>query len=178
MPVTARKLRDENSSLKRRDLRLVQVRDAVPATSTQILQGITRAALQTKSFMSAASFQETTKVLNEAAIRGKVDRLEGMKENVICGHLIPAGTGLRQWDKLIVGSQEEYDRMQANKKNVLDFEEKEETVTAEQVFVFDDNKSGCTGIVPGTATFLLPEFVRAFTSMPVPKTWRWHSLRR
>lgn len=129
--VTARKLRDENSSLKRRDLRLVQVRDAVPATSTQILQGITRAALQTKSFMSAASFQETIKVLNEAAIRGKVDRLEGMKENVICGHLIPAGTGLRQWDKLIVGSQEEYDRMQANKKNVLDFEEKEETVTAE-----------------------------------------------
>ena len=81
--------------------------------------------------MSAASFQETTKVLNEAAIRGKVDRLEGMKENVICGHLIPAGTGLRQWDKLIVGSQEEYDRMQAHKKNVLDFEEKEETVTAE-----------------------------------------------
>ena len=92
--VTARKLRDENSTLKRRDLRLVQVRDAVAATSTQILQGITRAALQTKSFMSAASFQETTKVLNEAAIRGKVDNLEGMKENVICGHLIPAGTGL------------------------------------------------------------------------------------
>ena len=84
---TARKLRDENSSLKRRDLRLVQVRDAVPATSTQILQGITRAALQTKSFMSAASFQETTKVLNEAAIRGKSDNLEGMKENVIAGHL-------------------------------------------------------------------------------------------
>ena len=91
--VTARKLRDENSMLKRRDMKLVQVRDAVPATSTQILQGITRAALQTKSFMSAASFQETTKVLNEAAIRGKVDYLEGMKENVICGHLIPAGTG-------------------------------------------------------------------------------------
>ncbi len=121
--VTARKLRDENSSLKRRDLKLVQVRDAVPATSTQILQGITRAALQTKSFMSAASFQETTKVLNEAAIRGKVDRLEGMKENVICGHLIPAGTGLREFDKLIVGSKEEYERMQANKKNVLDFAE-------------------------------------------------------
>jgi DNA-directed RNA polymerase subunit beta' len=121
--VTARKLRDENSSLKRRDLRLVQVRDAVPATSTQILQGITRAALQTKSFMSAASFQETTKVLNEAAIRGKVDRLEGMKENVICGHLIPAGTGLREFDKLIVGSKEEYERMQANKKNVLEFSE-------------------------------------------------------
>ena len=123
--VTARKLRDENSSLKRRDLRLVQVRDAVPATSTQILQGITRAALQTKSFMSAASFQETTKVLNEAAIRGKVDHLEGMKENVICGHLIPAGTGLRQWEKLIVGSKEEYERMQANKKNVLDFAEQD-----------------------------------------------------
>ncbi len=119
--VSARKLRDENSSLKRRDLRPVQVRDAVPATSTQVLQGITRAALGTKSFMSAASFQETTKVLNEAAIRGKVDHLEGMKENVICGHLIPAGTGLRKWEKLIVGSQEEYDRMEANKKNVLDF---------------------------------------------------------
>ena len=121
--VTARKLRDENSSLKRRDLKLVQVRDAVPATSTQILQGITRAALQTKSFMSAASFQETTKVLNEAAIRGKSDTLEGMKENVICGHLIPAGTGLREFDKIIVGSKEEYERMQANRKNVLDFAE-------------------------------------------------------
>ena len=119
--VTARKLRDENSALKRQDKKLVQVRDAVAATSTQILQGITRAALGTKSFMSAASFQETTKVLNEAAIRGKVDYLEGMKENVICGHLIPAGTGLRQWDKLIVGSKEEYERMQANKKNVLDY---------------------------------------------------------
>ena len=121
--VTARKLRDENSMLKRRDLRIVQVRDAVPATSTQILQGITRAALQTKSFMSAASFQETTKVLNEAAIRGKVDTLEGMKENVIAGHLIPAGTGLREFEKIIVGSKEEYERMQANKKNVLDFAE-------------------------------------------------------
>ena len=119
--VTARKLRDENSMLKRRDMKLVQVRDAVPATSTQILQGITRAALQTKSFMSAASFQETTKVLNEAAIRGKVDYLEGMKENVICGHLIPAGTGLREFEKIIVGSKEEYERMQANRKNVLDF---------------------------------------------------------
>ena len=119
--ITARKLRDENSSLKRRDIRPVQVREAVPATSTQILQGITRAALGTKSFMSAASFQETTKVLNEAAIRGKVDALEGMKENVICGHLIPAGTGMRAWDKIIVGSKEEYERMEANKKNVLDY---------------------------------------------------------
>jgi len=126
--VSARKLRDENSSLKRRDLRPVQVRDAVAATSTQILQGITRAALGTKSFMSAASFQETTKVLNEAAIRGKVDFLEGMKENVICGHLIPAGTGMRDWDKLIVGSREEYERMEANKKNVLDYADQ---VTAE-----------------------------------------------
>ena len=128
--VTARKLRDENSMLKRRDMKLVQVRDAVPATSTQILQGITRAALQTKSFMSAASFQETTKVLNEAAIRGKEDHLEGMKENVIAGHLIPAGTGLREFDKIIVGSKEEYERMQANKKNVLDFAE--ETVLEEK----------------------------------------------
>ena len=119
--ITARRLRDENSALKRRDKKRVQVRDAVAATSTQILQGITRAALGTKSFMSAASFQETTKVLNEAAIRGKVDYLEGMKENVICGHLIPAGTGLRQWEKLIVGSKEEYERMQANRKNVLDY---------------------------------------------------------
>ena len=119
--VTVRKLRDENSSLKRHDLRPIQVRDAIQATATQVLQGITRAALGTKSFMSAASFQETTKVLNEAAIRGKVDKLEGMKENVICGHLIPAGTGLRQWDKLIVGSREDYERMEANKKNVLDF---------------------------------------------------------
>ena len=119
--ITARKLRDENSMLKRRDLKTVQVRDAVPATSTQILQGITRAALQTKSFMSAASFQETTKVLNDAAIRGKVDHLLGMKENVICGHLVPAGTGQREFDKIIVGSREEYERMQANRKNVLDY---------------------------------------------------------
>ncbi len=123
--ISARKLRDENSTLKRRDLKTVQVRDAVPATSTQILQGITRAALQTKSFMSAASFQETTKVLNEAAIRGKVDYLEGMKENVICGHLIPAGTGLREFEKIIVGSREDYDRIQANRKNVIDYSEKQ-----------------------------------------------------
>ena len=119
--VTARKLRDENSMLKRRDLRLVETRDAVPATANQILQGITRAALQTNSFMSAASFQETTKVLNEAAINGKVDRLEGLKENVICGHLIPAGTGQREFDKLIVGAKDEFDRIMANRKNVVDF---------------------------------------------------------
>ena len=107
--ITARKLRDENSALKRRDLKLVEVRDAVPATSDQMLQGITRAALQTSSFMSAASFQETTKVLNEAAINGKVDYLEGMKENVICGHLIPAGTGLREYNSIIVGCKDDFD---------------------------------------------------------------------
>ena len=107
--ITARKLRDINSTLKRRDLKVVQVRDAVPATSEQILQGITRAALQTTSFMSAASFQETTKVLNEAAINGKVDYLEGMKENVITGHLIPAGTGLREYQTLTVGNKSEMD---------------------------------------------------------------------
>ncbi len=110
MIVTARKLRDENSQLKRHDLKPVVVRDAMPATSTQILQGITRAALQTKSFMSAASFQETTKVLNEAAISGKTDYLEGMKENVICGHLIPAGTGLREFNRIVVGDIDDYQR--------------------------------------------------------------------
>ena len=101
---------------------LKDVRDAVPATSTQILQGITRAALQTSSFMSAASFQETTKVLNEAAINGKSDRLEGMKENVICGHLIPAGTGLREFERIIVGSKEDYDRVLSNRKAILDYD--------------------------------------------------------
>ena len=118
--VTPRKLRDENSMLKRRDQRLVEVRDVIPATSNQILQGITRAALQTKSFMSAASFQETTKVLNEAAINGKVDRLEGLKENVICGHLIPAGTGQRDFDRLIVGAKEDFERTFSNRRNVTD----------------------------------------------------------
>ena len=114
--VTARKLRDENSLLKRHDKRLVEVRDAMPATSSQVLQGITRAALGTKSFMSAASFQETTKVLNEAAINAKVDRLEGMKENVIVGLRIPAGTGLREYDKLVVASMEDYERSNAERE--------------------------------------------------------------
>ena len=114
--ISARKLRDENSSLKRRDMKIIEAREAVPATSSQVLQGITRASLQTNSFMSAASFQETTKVLNEAAVSGKVDHLLGLKENVIVGHLIPAGTGLRAYDKMIVGSQEEYDRLLASKK--------------------------------------------------------------
>ena len=116
--ITARKLRDENSALKRRDKKVIVVRDAVPATSEQILQGITRAALQTSSFMSAASFQETTKVLNEAAINGKVDYLEGMKENVICGHLIPAGTGLREYDRLLVGSKDDFNGLNFGKKSV------------------------------------------------------------
>ncbi len=116
--ITARKLRDENSALKRRDLRTVTVRDAVPATSEQILQGITRAALQTSSFMSAASFQETTKVLNEAAINGKTDTLEGMKENVICGHLIPAGTGLRQYERLVVGSTDDIEGVVITEESV------------------------------------------------------------
>ncbi|HEX2921931.1 MAG TPA: DNA-directed RNA polymerase subunit beta' [Bacteroidales bacterium] len=111
MIISSRKLRDENSMLKRRDLKVVEAREAVPATSSQVLQGITRASLQTKSFFSAASFQETTKVLNEAAILGKIDRLEGLKENVIVGHLIPAGTGQRQYNSIIVGSLEEYEEL-------------------------------------------------------------------
>jgi DNA-directed RNA polymerase subunit beta' len=118
--VTARKLRDENSVLRRKDLKLVEARDAVPATATPILQGITRASLQTNSWISAASFQETTKVLNEAAVHGKVDTLQGLKENVIVGHLIPAGTGLRQYEKIVVGSKEEYERLMASKEEVED----------------------------------------------------------
>ena len=114
--ITARRLRDENSMLKRRDKKTVEARDAVPATSSQVLQGITRASLQTKSWMSAASFQETTKVLNEAAINGKVDYLEGLKENVICGHLIPAGTGNPNFKNIVVGSRDEYDRLIDSKK--------------------------------------------------------------
>lgn len=114
--VTARKLRDENSMLKRKDQKPIKARDAVPATSQQILQGITRAALQTQSFMSAASFQETTKVLNEAAVFGKVDYLEGLKENVIVGHLIPAGTGNRRFSNLIVGSKEDYEKLTEERK--------------------------------------------------------------
>jgi len=121
--VTARKLRDENSMLKRRDLKAVDARDAIPATTNQILQGITRAALQTSSFMSAASFQETTKVLNEAAISGKTDRLEGLKENVICGHLIPAGTGQREFDRLLVGTKDDFDKIAANRASIIDMSE-------------------------------------------------------
>jgi DNA-directed RNA polymerase subunit beta' len=114
--VSPRELRDENSLLKRADKNLVEARDAVAATATPILQGITRASLQTKSFISAASFQETTKVLNEAAVSGKIDTLEGLKENVIVGHKIPAGTGMRDYDSIIVGSKEEYDEIMARKE--------------------------------------------------------------
>jgi DNA-directed RNA polymerase subunit beta' len=114
MIISARRLRDENSSLKRKDLKLVQVRDAETAVSAPTLQGITAASLGTESFISAASFQETTKVLSEAAIRGKRDYLLGLKENVIVGHLIPAGTGQRSIQNIIVGSQEEYDKLSEN----------------------------------------------------------------
>ena len=116
--ITARELRDENSILKRADKTLVTARDAVSATATPILQGITRASLQTKSFISAASFQETTKVLNEAAVSGKIDYLEGLKENVIVGHKIPAGTGMRDYENIIVGSKEEYDEIMARKEEL------------------------------------------------------------
>ncbi len=115
--ISVRKLRDENSMLKRKDMKLIQVRDAVPATAQQVIMGITKASLGTHSFMSAASFQETTKVLNEAAISGKVDNLLGLKENVIVGHLIPAGTGMRQYEKLIVGSREEFEALMASKED-------------------------------------------------------------
>ena len=114
--VSARLLRDENSMLKRDDKNLVDARDAKPATASTQLQGITRAALQTKSFISAASFQETTKVLNEAAVNGKNDMLEGLKENVIVGHKIPAGTGMRKYNDIIVGPKDEYNSLLINKE--------------------------------------------------------------
>ncbi len=114
--ITSRQLRDENSLLKRNDQQLVEVRDIELATATPVLQGITRASLQTKSFISAASFQETTKVLNEAALAGKIDGLEGLKENVIVGHRIPAGTGMRDYEEIIVGSKKEYEEMFLAKK--------------------------------------------------------------
>ena len=118
--VSVRKMRDENSMLKRKDQKQVEARDAVPATAGAMIQGITRSSLGTQSFMSAASFQETTKVLNEAAISGKIDELRGLKENVIVGHLIPAGTGLRQYEKIIVGSREEYESLMASKQEAME----------------------------------------------------------
>ncbi len=117
--ISLRRLRDLNSSLKRKDMKVIEVREALPATSGPLLQGITKASLGTYSFMSAASFQETTKVLNEAAIAGKVDEMLGLKENVIVGHLIPAGTGLRMYENLVVGSQEEFDLLKAAKAEVM-----------------------------------------------------------
>jgi len=109
--ISSRDYRDENSILKREDKNLVEARDAKPATATPMLQGITKASLQTKSFISAASFQETTKVLNESAVNARVDNLDGLKENVIVGHKIPAGTGLRKYDDILVGSKESYDEL-------------------------------------------------------------------
>jgi DNA-directed RNA polymerase subunit beta' len=120
--LSLRKIREINSGLRRQDKKLITVRDVVPAVSSPVLQGITRASLQTKSFISAASFQETTKVLNEAAIRGKIDYLEGLKENVIIGHLIPAGTGLKEYENLVVGSKEEYEEL--SESSLVDAESK------------------------------------------------------
>ena len=114
--VSARKLRDENSILRRKDKKIIESRDAKPATARQVLQGITKASLQTNSFISAASFQETTKVLTNAAINAKNDTLQGLKENVIVGHLIPAGTGLREYEDIIVGSKEEYESLMQSKE--------------------------------------------------------------
>ena len=128
--IQVRKLRDENSMLKRKDMKIVEAREAIPATSTSVLQGITRASLQTKSFLSAASFQETTKVLNEAAVSGKVDTLDGLKENVIVGHKIPAGTGLKKYNKLVVGNKVQLDTM----LNASKIDE----VKEEQVLIVDE----------------------------------------
>jgi DNA-directed RNA polymerase subunit beta' len=125
--VSARKLRDENSSLKRRDKVLIEARDAQPATARQVLQGITRASLQTNSWISAASFQETTKVLTLASIQAKSDNLLGLKENVIVGHKIPAGTGLREYDDIIVGSKEEYDAVMGAKDTEAELTEVEDS---------------------------------------------------
>ena len=120
--ISARQLRDINSSLRRRDMALAEGRDALPSTARPLLQGITRASLQTKSFISAASFQETTKVLNEAAVRGKQDHLMGLKENVIVGHLIPAGTGTRKFLKNKVATTESYAELVAARKARLEQE--------------------------------------------------------
>ncbi|MCK4569679.1 MAG: DNA-directed RNA polymerase subunit beta', partial [Bacteroidales bacterium] len=114
--MSARKLRDENSILRRKDKQLVESRDAQPATARQVLQGITKASLQTNSFLSAASFQETTKVLTQAATQARADNLLGLKENVLVGHLIPAGTGLKRYHDIIVGSKEEYETLLGSKQ--------------------------------------------------------------
>jgi DNA-directed RNA polymerase subunit beta' len=121
--INLRKFRDENSALKRKDAKLVEAKSAQPATARTMLQGITRASLQTESFISAASFQETTKVLNEAAVNAKEDHLMGLKENVIVGHLIPAGTGLRSYQKMIVANKDEYQRLLAEKLEAQEIDE-------------------------------------------------------
>ena len=120
--VSVRKLRDENSALKRNDAKLVESRDALTATAEPLLQGITKASLHTDSFISAASFQETTKVLNQAAVNGKVDHMLGLKENVIVGHRIPAGTGMRDLQKLLVGSTDDLARMITRNSNTVEEE--------------------------------------------------------
>ncbi|MEM9831001.1 MAG: DNA-directed RNA polymerase subunit beta' [Bacteroidota bacterium] len=130
-PISNRDLRDENSSLKRQDKKIVQVRDARPAVAKPTLQGITQASLGTESFISAASFQETTKVLSEASIRGKADHLNGLKENVIVGHLIPAGTGMRQYKNIIVGSKEEYEALRASRESKVEETSSANTSTVE-----------------------------------------------
>jgi DNA-directed RNA polymerase subunit beta' len=122
--VSVRELREENSVLRRSDKKLVEVRDAEPATATPVLLGITKASLGVPSWISAASFQETTKVLSSAAIQGKTDDMLGLKENVITGHLIPAGTGQKEFENIIVGNKEEYDLL-ATAREVLNFDEEE-----------------------------------------------------
>jgi DNA-directed RNA polymerase subunit beta' len=121
--VTMRQIREENSFLKRNDRKPVEYRDAIPATASPLLQGITRASLGTASWISAASFQETTKVLNQAAINGRIDLMRGLKENVIVGHRIPAGTGVREFENVMVGSKKEYERMMAKKAMIESDEE-------------------------------------------------------
>ncbi|MBK9485647.1 MAG: DNA-directed RNA polymerase subunit beta' [Chitinophagaceae bacterium] len=122
--VTLREIREENSVLRRADKKLVEFRDASPATSSPLLLGITKASLGTHSWISAASFQETTKVLSSAAIQGKTDEMLGLKENVITGHHIPAGTGLREFENMIVGSKEEYELLMTTKE-AMSFDEEE-----------------------------------------------------
>jgi DNA-directed RNA polymerase subunit beta' len=122
--VTLRELREENSNLRRSDLALIEYIDAQPATSSPLLLGITKASLGTQSWISAASFQETTKVLSSAAIQGKMDPMLGLKENVITGHHIPAGTGLREFENMIVGSKEEYDLLLSTKE-AMSFDDEE-----------------------------------------------------
>ena len=130
--ISSRQLRDENSTLRRKDMKIVEVREGQPAVSQPTLRGITRSSLGTESFISAASFQETTKVLSEASIRGKSDSLRGLKENVIVGHLIPAGTGLRKYDKLIIGSKAEYEKLMASKEEFANKKEEEAETEVEK----------------------------------------------